>query len=181
MAVKKESKFKKLIHNFYPTYMYEKVEKIPYSLFENNNIKLILLDMDNTLIDYNKHEYSDELKKWSKEMKKKGLKLYILSNSISEKLVKKIAKGLGMKYCYGAGKPFLKGFNTIIEKEKIDKKNTVMIGDQLFTDVWGGNRFGIKTILVNPVDSNERLHTRIKRPLERLIIKHYLKRREVNS
>ncbi len=167
---------RRTIRNLYPTYIYNKVEDIPYSLIEENNIRLIILDMDNTLID-NKHIYTKSLKKWSKEMKKKGITLYILSNSPFGKVVQKVAKDLGMKYLYNANKPFLKGYIKIQELTNMKKENIIMVGDQLFTDVWGGNRFGIKTILVKPIKKQETFLSSVKRPLERVILKHYQKKR----
>lgn len=170
----------KLIKNLYPTYIYNKVEEIPYFVFDKYNIELVMLDMDNTLIDgYTK--YNDELKKWVKGLKKKGIKLYILSNSYSKNTVREIAKKLGMQYYLGAKKPFTKGFSYILEKENVSKQNAIMIGDQIFTDVWGGNRFGIKTILVRPIGKKEPLLTKLKRPLERIILNKINKEnKEVN-
>ncbi len=158
---------------FYPTYIYNKVEEIPHSIILNRNIKVAMLDMDNTIINYSEKKYSKELKKWVKELKKKGVKVYILSNSIFSKLVKRIAKELGMQYYYNAKKPSLKGFENILKKENVTKQEMIMIGDQLFTDIWGGNRFGIRTILVTPIDEKEHIHTKIKRPLEKIILKKY--------
>ena len=172
----KNTFLKKLFKNFQPTYRFDKVENIPYSLIEKDNIKLIMIDMDNTIIDYSNREYSKEIKEWTERMNRNGLKLYILSNSFLGKQVKTIAKELGMKYYYSAGKPFLKGFITIQKKEKINKENILMIGDQIFTDIWGGNRFGIKTILVKPINSRERIHTKFKRPFENIILKRMNKK-----
>ena len=131
-------------------------------------------DSENTLID-NKHVYSQSLKKWAADMKEKGLLLYILSNSPFGKVVQKIAKDLGMKYIYNAKKPFLKGFYKIQKETNIPKENILMIGDQLFTDVWGGNRFGIKTLFVNRINKTETFISRIKRPLEKIVLKKYYK------
>ena len=173
---KKIGFFRKLFKNFYPTYRYDKVENIPYSLIEKDNIKLIMIDMDNTIIDFNKREYSKEIKEWAERMNRNGIKLYILSNSIFGKQVRRIASELGMKYYYNAGKPFLKGFLTIQKNENIQKENILMIGDQVFTDIWGGNRFGVKTILVRPINASERMHTKFKRPIEKVILRRMNKK-----
>lgn len=167
----KENKLKKMLNNLHPTYIYNRVEEIPYFIVDKYNIELVMLDMDNTLIDgYTK--YNDDLKKWVKGLKKKGIKLYILSNSVSKKKVKDIAHKLGMQYYLGAMKPGTKGFSYILEKENVKKQNAIMVGDQIFTDVWGGNRFGIKTILVKPIGKKESILTKIKRPLEKIILKN---------
>ena len=156
---KKIGFFRKLFKNFYPTYRYDKVENIPYSLIEKDNIKLIMIDMDNTIIDFNKREYSKEIKEWAERMNRNGIKLYILSNSIFGKQVRRIASELGMKYYYNAGKPFLKGFLTIQKNENIQKENILMIGDQ-----------------VRPINASERMHTKFKRPIEKVILKRMNKK-----
>lgn len=163
---------------FYPTYIYSKVEEIPHNIILNRNIKVVMLDMDNTIINLSEKRYSKELKKWIKDLKKKQVKVYILSNSIFSNLVKKVAKELGTQYFYNARKPSINGFCNIIEKENVNKQEMIMIGDQLFTDIWGGNRFGIKTILVTPIDKKERIHTKLKRPFERIVLKKYFKDKE---
>ncbi len=178
---KKGNIVKKIFRNFYPTYKYSNVESIPYSLIEENNIKLIMLDMDNTIIDYSEGKYSIEMKEWAIRMKRNGIKLYILSNSPFGKIVKKVASELNMKYYYNAGKPSIRGFKKIMELEKENKENMLMVGDQIFTDIWGANRFGIKNILVNPINKNERIHTKVKRPFENIVIKRYLRKKGENN
>lgn len=177
---KKIGFFRRLIRNFYPTYIYEKVEHIPYKLIKKNDIKLILIDMDNTLVDHN-HIYNDELKKWIRDIKEEGVLIYIFSNSPMGKTVKKIAAELGIEYEYNVSKPGIKRFRKLCEELNIDKKNILMIGDQIFTDVWGGNRFGIRTILVTPIGDKEWILTKIKRPLERIVLKHYFKKKEATK
>lgn len=179
--VQKVSKIKQIFRKFYPTYKYKSVENIPYSLIEKNNIKLIMLDMDNTIINFDEKKYSKEMKEWAIRMRRNGIKLYILSNSPFGNLVKKVADELGMKYCYNAGKPLLKGFNKIMQIENIEKEYMLMVGDQIFTDILGGNRFGIKTVLVNPIDKKERIHTKFKRPFERIVLKRYSRKKGENK
>lgn len=169
---KKTHKLKDFFKRFYPTYRFEKVENIPFELLEKENIKLILFDMDNTLVDH-KYIYSKELKNWTNIAREKNMKLYILSNSPVGKKVKKIANELGMEYQYNASKPFLKGFKIVIKDCNVPIKNIVMIGDQLFTDIWGGNRMGLKTILVKPIHKKEWIFTKIKRPIEKIVLNEY--------
>lgn len=167
---------KSFFNRFYPDYIFESVEKIPFEIIKNENIKLVIFDMDNTLVD-NKYTYTKGLKEWMENLKTQKIKLYILSNSPMGKIVKRIAKELGMNYIYNANKPFQKGYKAIIEKSKVKKKHIMMIGDQLFTDVWGGNRIGIKTILVRPIDSTEAIITKVKRPFEKIVLKKYYKKK----
>lgn len=174
--MKKNVENKTFFDRFYPTYVYPDVESIPFDLIIGQNIKLILFDMDNTLVD-NNYKYSDKLKKWTEYIASKGVKLHILSNSAMGKKVKRVAKELGMKYHYNASKPFKRGFKKVVLDEmQVEKENILMVGDQLFTDIWGGNRFGIKTVLVCPIAEKEIIVTKVKRPLERWILKKYYKR-----
>lgn len=167
---------KSFFNRFYPDYVFESVEKIPFEIIKDERIKLVIFDMDNTLVD-NKYTYTKELKEWMQNLKEHKIKLYILSNSPMGKVVKRIAGELGMNYIYNANKPFLKGYKSIIEKSKVKKKHIMMIGDQLFTDIWGGNRFGVKTILVRPIASTEAFITKIKRPFEKIVLKKYYKKK----
>ena len=174
---KNSSLSKRLIRRFYPTFIYNRVEDIPYELIKKEDIKLILLDMDNTLID-NSKKYNEKLKEWVEKMKEMGVKLYILSNSPFGDKVKQIASELNMNYEFNATKPFLKGFKKIMQNNDVKRENILMIGDQIFTDIWGGNRFGVKTILVTPINKSEALVSKVKRPLEKLVLKSYLKERD---
>lgn len=169
---KKQRGKNRFFRRFYPTYIYEKVEDIPYELIEKESIELIMLDMDNTLIDNNK-KYNKQLKEWIKNMGDHNVKLCILSNSPFGDKVKQIANELNMSYEFNATKPLLKGFKKVIAQHNIPKGRVLMIGDQIFTDVWGGNRVGVKTILVTPINKQESILSKVKRPLEKIILKKY--------
>lgn len=162
------------LKRFFPNYYYANVESIPYDIIKKENIQAVIFDLDNTLVDY-KYNYSDKLKKWISDLQEQNIKFCILSNTPRRKKLKKIADIFDMSYISNASKPHIKGFKKAMKILKTSKENTVIIGDQLFTDVWGGNRFGIKTILVNPIAKHEWFITRIKRPIERKILKKYNK------
>lgn len=168
----KKNIFQKLFKRFYPTYRFEKVEDIPYTLLEQENIKLILFDMDNTLVN-KEYRYSDALKAWTQQVKQNGIQLYILSNSPMGKKVEKVAKALGMEYHFNASKPSVKGFQKVVAEANQEREHILMVGDQLFTDVWGGNRFGVKTVLVKPIGKKEWIGTKAKRPFEKIVLKEY--------
>ncbi|MEG2348162.1 MAG: YqeG family HAD IIIA-type phosphatase [Clostridia bacterium] len=178
--IKKNSRKKTkggILKRFYPDFAYNKVEDIPYELLKENNIQLVMLDMDNTLVDHN-YKCTEQLKKWAFEIEEKGIELYILTNCPMTKRVEKISKDLGMKYYHRANKPFLKGYRRVLEISGVPIENVAMVGDQMFTDIWGGNRIGLTTILVNPIQKKEWILTKIKRPIERKILNSYLKKQE---
>jgi len=167
-----ERNSEKMFERFYPTFSFDKVEDIPYELFKKERITAVIFDMDNTLVDH-KYKYNKNVKEWLKELRKKDIKICILSNSPRTHVVKKIARELSMKYLYNALKPWSFGFKKAMDLLDEKKENIIIIGDQLFTDIYGGNRFGIKTLLVKPIEKKEFWGTRIKRPIERFIIKKY--------
>ena len=161
-----------MLNKFYPNYMFESVEQIPFNLIHSQRIKGIMFDMDNTLVN-GKYVHTKELKSWIKEMKKQGIKMCIFSNTPRINKVKMVSKDLGMQYIYNGFKPFKFGFKKAEKLLDVDKENIVIIGDQLFTDIYGGNRYGIKTILVTPIEEKEVFVTKLKRPIEKMVIKKY--------
>ena len=157
-----------MFNNYFPTFYFNNVEDIPFEIIHSNNIKCIMFDMDNTLVNL-KYEATDALKNWLKSVKAAGIKCYILSNSRRAHKVEKVAKMLELDYILNAKKPSPDGFIELQKKVNLPKENLAIIGDQLFTDILGGNRFGIKTILVKPIQFLEVPEGMIKRPAEWLI------------
>lgn len=158
------------MEKFKPTYVIESVEKIPFVLLERDNIKGLIFDVDNTIATMGKG-ITEGSYNWIKEAKKLGYKVCILSNSINLKKVRKIMNDLEIFGLCFAKKPSRKGFAMALNLLDLKKEEVVMIGDQLFTDVLGANRFGIKSILVKPLSKKEGIFTLLKRPFERMILK----------
>ena len=98
--------------NLYPNLYVKKVEDITIEKLIKNKIKVLILDVDNTLIDYYKN-LSETVITWAKEMKGQGIKLYILSNTNNKQKVEEVAKKLDIPYKHFAMKPFKKGFKYI--------------------------------------------------------------------
>lgn len=151
--------------NFYPNIYLTSVLDIKIEYLIKNKIKALILDVDNTLIDYNKN-LSDEIVAWSKELQGQGIKIYILSNTNKKEKVKTVAEKLHIPYEMFAKKPSKKGFIKIQNILNINPENIAVVGDQIFTDVIGGNRCNMFTILVDPVDKKDYWYTAWKRPLE---------------
>lgn len=160
---------------FYPNMYYSKVQEIPIEDLMKKGIKGIVLDSDNTLIDLNKNMPAG-VKEWVNEAKERGIKLCLLSNTNKVDKIKKVSEILGIPYFYFAKKPLSSGFKKVQKLMKLEKKEMASIGDQIFTDVLGANIFGITSIFVEPISNEDYLITRIKRPLEKLIVKNYLKK-----
>lgn len=157
----------------YPNHYCKKVEEITIEFLQKNKIKALILDVDNTLIDYNK-KMSEEVKQWAKQLKGQGMKLYILSNTNHKEKVEKVANAIEVPYRNLAKKPLKSGFLKVQEQLKEKCENIAVVGDQIFTDIIGGNRCKMFTILVEPVDKKDFWYTAWKRPLENLIKQRYI-------
>ena len=163
--------------NIYPKELLNKVEEITIEFIQKNKLKALILDVDNTLIDYNKN-LSEEKIQWAKNLKGQGVKLYILSNSNNKEKVEKVANTLNIPYVLFARKPFKKGFLAIQKELQLNSEQIAVVGDQIFTDVLGGNRCKMFTILVEPIDKKDLLITAWKRPIEEKIKQKFKKTKE---
>ncbi len=119
---------------FYPNIYLNNVKEIKIELLKENNIKGLLLDVDNTLIDFNL-KVLEGSKEWCEDLKKEGIKICILSNTNKIEKVKRVAKELDLQYINFAKKPFKKGFKKAIKLLDLDAKNIATVGDQIMTDV----------------------------------------------
>lgn len=154
--------------NIYPNAYFNKIENITIEFLKKNKIKALLLDVDNTLVDYSK-KMTKEVKTWVKDLKGQGVKMYILSNTNDKDKIMKVANELEIKYHIFAMKPLKKGFKKCQKELGEKSENIAIIGDQIFTDIIGGNRCNIFTILVEPLDKKDFWYTAWKRPLENKI------------
>lgn len=141
------------------------------------NIKGIIVDLDNTLIAWGGKEIDSKINDWIKEAKRLKLKFCIVSNTNSKR-VSKFAEIF--KIPYSSNSFYLKPFNTpfirAIEILDTTPSETMVIGDQIFTDIWGGNRLKLFTILVTPIVKRDSIGTFLHRNLEKIIISFWLKR-----
>ena len=158
----------------YPNMLLNSVIEITPEILKDNNINAIILDVDNTLINI-KQELSDNIKIWVKQMKDNNIKLYILSNTNNKEKVEKVSNALNIPYVNLAKKPSKKGFLKVQNILQEKPENIAAVGDQIFTDVIGGNRCNMFTILVEPIQKKEYWYTRWKRPIENIIKNKYKK------
>ena len=161
----------------YPKIYLENVTKINFEMLKENNIKGILLDVDNTLIDYEKN-LLEGVEKWIKQLKEKKIQFCILSNTNHKEKVENVANKLEIPYIFFAKKPLKSGFKKAKKKINLREQEIAVVGDQIFTDVLGANRCNMFSILVKPIDEKDILVTKIKRPIEDWVIRKYLKTKE---
>jgi len=132
------------------------------------------LDVDNTLIDYEKNLFED-CEEWCYNLKNYGIKMCILSNTNKLEKVKKVAEILNLEYIFFAHKPSKRGFKKAKALLGLKSENIAVVGDQVFTDVLGGNRSKMFTILTKPIDERDIWLTKLKRPFEKIVMQKYLK------
>lgn len=161
----------------YPKLYFNSIVDISVDILKENNIKGLILDVDNTLIDTDKN-FVKGVENWHKKVKDAGIKTIIVSNSNKLEKLNKVSQVLDIEYISFAQKPLKGGFLKALKKLELEPENVASIGDQIFTDVIGANRCKIISILVNPVDENDLLITKWKRPIEKKIIEKYLKTKE---
>ena len=154
--------------NIYPDAYFKKVEDINVEFLNKNKIKALLLDVDNTLVDHTK-KMTESVIKWAKELKGQGVKLYILSNTNDKEKIEDIVKQIDIPYQYFAMKPLKKGFKKAQKELGEKSENIAIVGDQIFTDVIGGKRNNMYTILVEPIKEKDFWYTAWKRPIEKKI------------
>lgn len=158
----------------YPDIYIEKVTEITLEMLKENSVYGIIIDVDNTIIDIDKN-YLEGIDKWCENLKQNGIKFCILSNTNKIKKVVKVANFLKIPFIYFAQKPNKKGFQKAMRIMNLNELNIAVVGDQILTDIWGGNKMGMYTILTKPINERDILITKIKRPIEKIILKKYLK------
>lgn len=159
---------------YYPDLYVEKVTDIELEYLEKNNIKGLIIDLDNTLLDFS-NNVLEGIEKWHETITKNGIKTIIVSNTIIRKRVVKMAEILNSEYVYFAIKPFKIGFRFAKRKLNLKNEEIAVIGDQIFTDVLGAKRMKMKAILVKPmIRKRDYFITKIKRPMEEKVLKNYL-------
>lgn len=164
----------------YPKEFLNSVKDINIELLNKYNIKGLILDVDNTLISLDR-KMPEGVSEWAKQLKEQGIKICILSNSNKIDKVGAVAKILNVPYIFFGKKPLKTGFLRAKEILKLENENIAVVGDQIFTDIIGANRCNMFSILVKPIEEQEYLITKIKRPIEKLIIKKYEKNKRKQS
>lgn len=134
-----------------PCIRYSSIYEIDINGLKAQGIHLLLLDLDNTLIPYGLTEPEEVLHRWIAALREEGIAPFILSNSRKEKRVPDLAKKLGVPFLRRAGKPKKKGFQQAMQEMGKSQAETAMVGDQIFTDILGANRAGVRSVLVRPL------------------------------
>ncbi|MCL2462082.1 MAG: YqeG family HAD IIIA-type phosphatase [Defluviitaleaceae bacterium] len=163
---------------FFPDMRYESVYEIPYKDLLAKNKTAIVFDVDNTLAPYFVPRPPVKVTALLSRLKKMGFKLCLLSNNKGGRL-SAFNEQIGLPAVHMALKPLSFGMKRAMRLMDAKPENTVLIGDQIFSDVWCGKRTGVMTILTKPISDKEALSVRIKRRLERPVLRAYRNKNEV--
>jgi HAD superfamily phosphatase (TIGR01668 family) len=160
-------KFFKLL---YPHKHLNSIYELDTAELRSMGIRGIIADMDNTLVPWNDRAVRPRLASWLARLKKEGFRLCIVSNNSRER-GGQLACELGIPAVWYAVKPRRRAFRRALHIMELTSQETAVIGDQIFTDVLGGNRLGLYTILVTPISDKEFIWTRLIRKLERMVLR----------
>ncbi|MEG0137968.1 MAG: YqeG family HAD IIIA-type phosphatase [Bacilli bacterium] len=156
---------------FYVPDMYKKnINDIDYKKLKQNGIKCLLFDLDNTLVPYSDKVPTKKVKDLFKKLKEQGFKVIIFSNSGKKRLTP-FKEQLEVDCCPRAFKPSPKKFISVMKELNYEVSQVAIIGDQFFTDIVGGNKVGIMTILINPISKKDMIFTYIARAREKNLIR----------
>ena len=164
-----------MLKHFLPNQHVKSILDIHPKDLQEKGIKGIITDLDNTLVEWDRPNATPRVIKWFEEMKKNQIKVTIVSNN-NEKRVKSFSDPLDIAFIFRAKKPLSLAFHRATKQMNIKKEETVVIGDQLLTDVLGGNRGGFHTILVVPVAQTDGIATKFNRMVERKILNWFRKK-----
>ncbi len=167
-----------MFETFYPDEYVESTYGIDFEKMYESGYRSVIFDIDNTLVPHDAPADANAVE-FFKRLEKIGFKALVLSNN-KEPRVKKFADAVGCMYIYKANKPARRGYLRAMEKLGTNKENTLFVGDQLFTDVWGARRTGIHSILVHPINPKEEIQIVLKRYLEKIVL-HFYKRRQLSD
>ncbi len=162
------------MHKLYPRCAYNKKEDIPIEKYYQQGFRGILLDIDNTLVPHDQ-PVDEKAEIFIQRLKAAGFGICLISNNDEER-VRTFADPLGVKYVYKAWKPSKKGYERGMERLGTNLENTLFVGDQIFTDIWGANRAGMYSILLDPIDPKEEFQIVLKRIPEKIIKWFYLRK-----
>lgn len=161
-----------MFERFYPDFRFNSISDIKADFFSENKIRFAVLDIDNTLVSYKTARADNTARAFLDMLSQNSVKYAFVSNN-HKKRVELFAGEFGAHFVSNAAKPFSFGIRRVMDKAGAGKGETVLIGDQIFTDVYAGKRLGIKTVMVNPIEAKETPFFGVKRYFERLVLKNY--------
>lgn len=160
---------------FFPDAYVASTYVIPFDKLYEEGYRGVIFDVDNTLVPHGAPADA-RAKKLFAQLKELGYECCLLSNN-KEPRVKMFNEEVQVHYIFDAHKPSVKNYQKAMKIMKTDTSNTLFVGDQLFTDVWGAKRTGIRNFLVKPIHPREEIQIVFKRKLEKIVLYFYKRRK----
>ena len=160
-----------MFDKFFPDKYVASTYVIDFEELYKKGYRGLIFDIDNTLVPHGAPA-DERAKKLFAKLKSLGFHCCLISNN-QEPRVKMFNQDIQVDYVYNAHKPSTKNYKKAMEMMGTNQKNTLFIGDQLFTDVWGAKRTGIANILVKPIHPKEEIQIVLKRYLEKIVLFFY--------
>lgn len=167
-----------LLERFYPDVYLDSAYDIDYAALKEEGYRGVIFDIDNTLVPHGAPADERSIALFGK-LKSIGYESMLLSNN-KEPRVRTFNEKVGSRYIYKANKPFPESYQKAMEIMKTTPETTLFVGDQLFTDVWGAKKAGIRTYLVKPIHPKEEIQIVLKRVLEKVVLFFYQKQQRKN-
>ncbi len=164
-----------MFYRFYPDKYMDSAYLIDFAAYYKAGYRGIIFDVDNTLVPHGSpaDEKAIALFQYLKEL---GMEAILLSNN-KEPRVKQFHESVQVPYIFKANKPSVRNYRKAMEHMGTTSQNTIFVGDQLFTDIWGANKANIYTILVKPIHPKEEFQIVLKRYLEKVVLFFYKRHR----
>lgn len=153
---------------FKPTFWLKSVLQIDEEFLRKNNVSALVLDLDNTLSMHGNPAAEEGVTDWLDKMRSLGIKMRVVSNNTNKRVAPLAAK-LGLEFTANGAKPLTFGISRAMKAMGSDRAHTLVVGDQIFTDVMGGNLKGVRTVLVEPFHLEKTWTFRLKRKLESVV------------
>ncbi len=165
-----------MLERFYPDSEVDSAYEIDYEGLYAEGFRGIIFDIDNTLVPHGAPADERAMELFAR-LHRIGFHTLLLSNN-KEPRVKMFNDSVGSQYIFRANKPARRGYEEAMERMGTDPGTTVFVGDQLFTDVWGAKKAGIRTFLTKPIHPKEEIQIVLKRRLEWIVLYFYHKRQK---
>ncbi|HEM3529081.1 YqeG family HAD IIIA-type phosphatase [Streptococcus suis] len=158
------------LENYMPDFALEKAYDVTVESLKKHGIKVVFVDLDNTLIAWNNPDGTPEMRQWLHDLRDAGIPVVVVSNNKYER-VKRAVEKFGIEFEAFALKPFTFGINRALKRFDVQPYEVIMIGDQLMTDIRAAKRAGLKSVLVKPLLKTDSINTQINRWRERRTMK----------
>ncbi len=156
-----------------PDWMVDRISDIGPQRLEQAGIRGLILDLDNTLCEWQSEVLPDDIRQWVASMKSAGIRMCIASNTHDRRRLRRMSEGLDIPSVAGAPKPRRRCFERALSLLDLPREQVAVVGDQLFTDILGGKRSGIRAIMVRPIHRREFFGTRVSRVFEGILIRRF--------